>query len=133
MPYDTITTFGLQHPLPDLKRHPKKVSKMNLYKKAINRCCSPICDFGYGLHCHHIIPLAKGGEDVYSNYIVLCVKCHGQRGNHRLSRQREIELSVYKFYIERLELGFCSDEMSNEEFEMKLRRFVNDRKVNCTT
>jgi hypothetical protein len=28
------------------------------------------------LHCHHVLPLCFGGEDIETNLTVLCVKCH---------------------------------------------------------
>jgi 5-methylcytosine-specific restriction endonuclease McrA len=100
-----------------------------IYKKAIGHCCMPDCKHGFCLHIHHIFLVSQGGSDDFTNYIVLCGKCHGRRKIHQFSMEKKIELSVYKFYIENLELGFCSDEMSNEEFELRLRKLIA-KKVN---
>lgn len=103
--------------------------RKRIYKQAIGHCCMPDCRIEWNLQVHHIYLIFQGGTDDFSNYIVLCGKCHKTRRVHRFSLKRKIEISVYKFYIERMELGFCSDEITNEEFELKLRKLVAERKA----
>jgi len=63
-------------------------------------CSNPECSFGYNLEVHHIIPVAKGGKDEYENYIILCLRCHRGKGNHKNYKQRLVILWTYKFYFE---------------------------------
>ena len=98
--------------------------RKNLYRKAIGRCCKPNCPMGLDLHVHHIDLVSHSGSDDFTNYIILCKYCHQHSRLHRLSEEHRMEYLVYKFYIEKLVLGFCSDEMSNEEFELKLQRIT---------
>jgi len=102
-------------------------ARKSVYKKALYHCCKPGCSYGFDLQVHHIYEVSQGGTDDFTNYIILCKDCHQHSRLHRLSEDHKIELLVYKFYIERLELGFCSDEMDNEEFELRLRRLLAQR------
>jgi hypothetical protein len=94
--------------------------RREVYAKALNMCCMPGCEHGYNLHVHHIIPVKRGGTDDYTNFICLCEYCHYHSRLHRRSEDKLLDLLVYKFYIEKLELGFTSDDMSNEEFQLRL-------------
>ena len=102
--------------------------RKRIYKKAISRCCMPDCGYSFDLHVHHIFPIYQGGTDDYTNYVVLCGNCHRKSQLHRWTSDRKIQVAVYKFYIERMELGFCSDDMDNEEFEKKLRIYIATKK-----
>lgn len=96
-------------------------TKKNLYKKVINKCCMPGCNFGFDLHVHHIHPIKKGGFDNFENYIILCSHCHRNSKIHSRSEENKIALLVYKFMIEQevFGLGVSSDNYSDQEF-MKL-------------
>jgi hypothetical protein len=41
-------------------------------------CC--LCEqySGIKMHCHHIVPVAKGGPDTFENCIPLCLNCHAE-------------------------------------------------------
>lgn len=94
--------------------------RRKVYVEALMMCCMPGCGYGYNLHVHHIIPIKKGGTDDYTNFICLCEHCHYHTRLHSRSEDKLLDLLVYKFYIEKLELGFTSDDMSNEEFQLRL-------------
>jgi len=90
----------------------RSLSKKNLYKYLINKCCNPDCKSGFDLEVHHIIPLSRGGTDTFDNYIVLCERCHRRNKMHRLFREKMMKFLTYKFFIESMLLGFdsnCSD------------------------
>jgi len=118
--------YGELHYFTKRENHHRK----DVYKKALNICCWPDCPSGYKLAVHHILPLKKDGTDDYLNYIVLCEYCHLHHRLHQLCYKNQLNLLVYKFYQEKLVLGFCSDEMSNDSFETRCRQFVSQcRKV----
>jgi hypothetical protein len=98
--------------------------RRDVYKNALNKCCWPNCPSGFNLATHHIVKIRAGGTDDYNNFIVLCYYCHSHHKLHNLGIDKKIELLVYKFYIEKLELGFCSDEMPNEDFQAKCGRIA---------
>lgn len=41
-------------------------------------CC--LCEkySGVKMHCHHIVPVARGGPDTFENCIPLCLNCHAE-------------------------------------------------------
>lgn len=41
------------------------------------------------LECHHVKPLAKGGEDTYSNAVALCPNCHRKMHALNLSKDKK--------------------------------------------
>lgn len=125
----TYVSFSEKHVYTNKENQGRK----RIYKKALGRCCKPGCPLGLVLHVHHIWPIKRGGTDDFTNYIVLCKYCHQHSRLHRLSEDHKIELLVYKFYIELIEFGFCSDDMDNEEFEKRLRRIVADKKDKVRT
>ncbi|GAH04627.1 unnamed protein product [marine sediment metagenome] len=87
----------------------------------------PDCKFGYNFQTHHIIPIRKGGEDTFDNYIILCAWCHGRHKLHKLSEENRIALLVYKFMVEQDVLGFTTDEEEEEEIQKKLNLVVKER------
>jgi 5-methylcytosine-specific restriction endonuclease McrA len=99
-------------------------SRKNLYKRVLNICCMPGCESSAGLHVHHIVPIKHGGSDEYMNYIVLCRNCHYHSRLHSWGYDRRLEVLTFKFYREYLNLGFTSDDLSSEEFEIKLREIL---------
>lgn len=101
---------------------------MSLYKWALNECCWPGCDSNRGLDVHHIEMLKNGGIDSFENYVVLCKACHRGHRLHSLGYDRKLEVLIYKFYKEKLILGYCSDDYSDTEFTLKLRKVLEDRK-----
>ena len=44
--------------------------------------CGMIAKSMFELHCHHIIPLYKGGMDKVDNCETLCIECH--KNKHRI-------------------------------------------------
>ena len=96
-------------------------SKKKIYSSLINRCSIPGCIYGYDLHVHHIIPLKKGGSDTFDNYIVLCSFCHRNNRLHS-NYNKKIAILTFKFFIEQDVLGFTSDDYSDQEFWLKLKR-----------
>jgi hypothetical protein len=40
------------------------------------------------LHCHHVVPIAAGGDNEASNLIILCANCHAIA--HSIASEREI-------------------------------------------
>jgi HNH endonuclease len=42
------------------------------------RCAIPICAATVGLEVHHIVEVAKGGQDEFDNLILLCANCHSR-------------------------------------------------------
>jgi len=100
----------------------ENVHRRNLYRRKLGQCCWPGCAYNAQLQVHHIVPIKQGGSDDFVNYIVLCKICHYKHRLHSLSDKKKLDLLVYKFYQEKLILGFCSDEMSNEEFQLRLNR-----------
>ena len=112
----------------------RNTSKAERYKRAINQCCDPECNFGFGLLTHHILPISKGGTDTYDNFIVLCKKCHNANHNHKAEDIRRIELQTYKIYAERLLLGFTSKDMTDEQFDVLLRAKLKNKDIHedCT-
>ena len=102
----------------------ENTSKKELYKKVINKCCMPGCDYGYNLEVHHIKPLGKSGKDDFDNFIVLCVRCHHRSRIHSRSEERKLELFVYKFYVEQDLCGYCSDDFSDDEYWKLLKNLV---------
>jgi hypothetical protein len=99
-------------------------SRKNLYKKVLGVCCMPGCQSGANLHVHHIVPVKSGGSDEYVNYIVFCQNCHLRSRLHRWGYDRQLEILTFKLYQEYLNLGFTSDDLSSEEFEVKLREML---------
>jgi len=87
------------------------------------RCMNPDClNLPYALNTHHIIPIKKGGEDDYKNYIVLCRGCHKGQGLHKQdSDNKALELLTYKFFLELHTLGTSSD---NENFRETLTNYL---------
>ena len=108
------------------KKGIRDLGKMDIYKKAINRCCMPDCIYGNELETHHIQPLNKGGKDQFNNYIILCRVCHRKRKLHRGLYIKKTDLFIYKFYIEQsiLGLGIMSEDYSDEEFQKLLRKYL---------
>lgn len=113
----------------EIHRYTKKENKYRraVYRDALNQCCWPGCGNDGMLEVHHILPIKSGGSDDYVNFIVLCFSCHRKHHLHALHIEKRLELLVYKFYIEKMELGFCSDEMDNEDFQLKCAKVVYDR------
>lgn len=95
-------------------------NNIKLYREAINQCCNPDCKFGWGLNTHHIHPLAKGGDDLYLNYITLCADCHKKGGVHSRYSETQIKLLVYKLFAEKMKLDYDSSDLSQEEFHKLL-------------
>ena len=114
----------------DIHHYTQKENKYRrqVYRDAINKCCWPGCPSGFNLNVHHIVPIKSGGTDDYNNFIVLCAYCHGSKRLHRTHIKKRLELLTYKFYIEYLELGFCSDNMSNEEFQLKCSGVIHEKR-----
>jgi hypothetical protein len=110
----------------------ENVYRRRVYVEALGKCCWPGCQYGYNLAGHHIILIKNGGTDDYNNIIVLCEWCHHHHKLHRLGINKQLELLVYKFYIEKIEIGFCSDEMDNEAFQLKCAKiaYKKRRKTN---
>ena len=104
-------------------------TKKKLYREAVNQCCDPECEFGYGLLVHHILPLSKGGTDLFANYIVICGKCHWARGNHKADEIRMIELKTYKSFFENMIFGKSSIGMSDNKFKNVLRKHLHKIKL----
>ena len=98
--------------------------RKGIYRRAMNECCWPDSDHAGLLEVHHITLVKDGGTDDFTNYISLCSRHHRRNRLHRLGVDRLTEVLTYKFYKEKLILGFCSDEFTNDEFERKLCRHV---------
>ena len=99
----------------------ERKSKRELYVSRINICCWPGCGDTVRLEVHHITPLKNGGSDRYVNFITLCHHCHRYHRLHSLSESHLLELLVYKFYQEKLRIGYCSDDLSEDQFSRALR------------
>ena len=41
-------------------------------------CCLCEKPCGIKMHCHHIVPAARGGQDTFENCIPLCLNCHAE-------------------------------------------------------
>lgn len=99
----------------------ENVSKRHLYAKAMNICCWPGCPNTGIFNVHHIIPVRKGGSDTYDNFICLCVFCHRHHRLHSIiNPTRLVEIRTYKFYQEKLILGYCSDDLDEHQFHRLL-------------
>lgn len=46
------------------------------------------CGATENLELHHVVPLALGGNDIESNKVYLCIKCHNLIHNRDLSMSR---------------------------------------------
>lgn len=55
----------------------------------IKECCN--CKVKSNLHIHHIIPLAIGGTNYFSNLCLLCEDCHSKIHNHKLLNHKELQ------------------------------------------
>ena len=101
-------------------------SNMDLYKQAIGQCCNPDCIKTTKLDTHHIVPLKQHGVDEFVNYIVLCETCHLQGGNYHTysTSDSNYELLVWKFYRERLDIGYTSDDYTEEDYRAILQAAI---------
>jgi hypothetical protein len=63
-------------------------------------CANPECNSGLNPEVHHIIPLAKGGEDTEENMICLCLECHRNNELHSDFEHKQTTLYVWKLYAE---------------------------------
>ena len=95
--------------------------RKELYKEVIGECCWPGCNSKGNLEVHYIELVKRGGTDDFTNFICLCKHCHHHHRLHRLGYDKLLELYTYKFYKEKILLGFCSDDYSNDEYETRLR------------
>ena len=99
-----------------------------MYKHAINICCMPECPSGVNLNTHHILPLYKGGKDDYDNYIVLCQHCHRHNRLHSRHEKRKMEILVYKIYMEKIRVGYCSNTpLERDKFAWALYKVAGER------
>lgn len=99
----------------------RNLPKAQEYREVMDFCHNPKCKCGYGLNCHHIQPLGRGGADSYWNYVVLCAQCHRTLGYHSRWECHQTELTVFKLYSEKLRLGRSSADCSEGEFGELLR------------
>ena len=57
------------------RTHSTKISYEELQKEKGCACIN--CGDIETIHYHHVIPLSIGGNDIISNIVPLCYKCHG--------------------------------------------------------
>ena len=112
------------------KRYSRDSYKTVTYVKIIGyRCCNPDCNFGLNITGHHIIPVARGGEDTYENIIALCGRCHQIKGLHSNWENFRTTLYTWKFYTEMVVLGVTSD-CNDKEFLLKVAEAKAEAKIN---
>jgi len=118
------------HRIPSECLAKRSFGKPYFYRDLIGVCCWPGCLCRI-TEVHHIIPLALGGKDTYSNYICLCKDHHSPCEPYRLDDKKLSkirELFVYKYFIESLLLGFTSD-IPEKEFRKKIARIKADKSI----
>lgn len=54
-----------------------------------------LCGWPYGLDCHHVIFRSGGGEDVSTNLITLCRKCHSIYAHGRKAKAFRAQFQEY--------------------------------------
>ncbi len=54
-----------------------------------------LCGWPYGLDCHHVIYRSGGGEDVSTNLVSLCRKCHTIYAHGRKAKAYRGEFQEY--------------------------------------
>jgi len=109
-----------------MTRRSRRQGNMDLYLRAFPKC--QLCG-DFAAEVHHIIPLGKGGEDSFKNYISLCHHCHRRKGLHSKWDEHQIELLTKKFYSELEVLGETSDEYNDEDFANLLRQHLAEEKA----
>jgi len=113
--------------------------KRNIYKASVYadimdyKCANPNCKSGKKVEAHHIVPVYWNGLDKYVNMITLCRKCHRSRKFYKKlhkkpTKEQQIELLTWKFYLEQKILGFTSDTVSDRGFTIKAQRLKEAKK-----
>lgn len=54
-----------------------------------------LCGWPYDLDCHHVVFRSGGGEDVSTNLITLCRKCHSIYAHGRKSKAYRAQFQEY--------------------------------------
>ncbi len=54
-----------------------------------------LCGWPYGLDCHHVVYRSGGGEDIASNLVTLCRKCHTIYGHGRKAKAYRAQFQEY--------------------------------------
>lgn len=81
------------------------------------KCSNPDCVSGLDAEGHHIIPLGKGGVDLYWNLICLCKRCHRGNGYHKTHDRFKTTLFTYKCSQELAHFGFTLDEQDDDFYK----------------
>jgi len=69
--------------------------KLEIRRKAAFRCS--YCRDEMGDHVHHLVPKEEGGEGVFDNGILLCVRCHDMYG-HRKDKRLQLRQARDAWY-----------------------------------
>lgn len=81
-----------------------------------NKCIN--CGATENLELHHVVPLALGGNDIESNKVYLCVKCHCLIHNKDLSMSRLATESInFKKAVSEGRVGRPSAKRTKEYLE----------------
>ncbi len=76
-----------------LKEAAMKELRRLVHERDGNACV--LCGWPYGLDCHHVIFRSGGGEDVSTNLVSLCRKCHTIYAHGRKAKAYRGEFQEY--------------------------------------
>lgn len=82
-----------------------EILRFKLLKKDDFTCrycgASPLKDKEVNLHIDHILPKAKGGENIEDNLVTSCSNCNQGKLDHLLEKHQEEKIKFRKVYYDR--------------------------------
>ena len=84
------------------ERNRQLINKIKLERE--EKCCN--CGITTDIQWHHIVPLALGGNDIETNIVPICIKCHALIHNKkRMSNSNLIKEGIKKAKAEGKQIG----------------------------
>lgn len=127
---------GLGSPIFRISNMSRNHTLTVVYANAINQCCNPQCDGILSpIETHHIIPICYGGRDECINLIALCRDCHRhlpKRNCYDRCLKTQEKLLRWKFKVEYLVIGTCSDNMSSTKYSKLLSKSIKAKLQHIT-